>query len=53
MTDELETIKKISAYIEQRKAEGATDDELEKHYEDLLSIQTNYYLGELLGDDDE
>lgn len=53
MTDELETIKKIAAYIDQRKAEGATNDELDKLYEDLLSIQTNYYLGELLGDDDE
>jgi hypothetical protein len=53
MSDELETIKKISAYIEQRKASGATEEELDKHYEDLLSLQTNYYLGELLGDKDE
>ncbi len=53
MSGELEAIQKTIAYIEQRKASGATEEELDKHYEDLLSLQTNYYLGELLGDDDE
>lgn len=53
MDDELRVIKEFTAYIDKRLAEGATQAELDKLYEDLHSLQENYYLGELLGEDDE
>jgi hypothetical protein len=50
MDDELRVIKEFTAYIDLRLAQGATQAELDKLYEDLHSLQENYYLGELLGD---
>ena len=53
MDAEFEEIKRFIAYIEKNKLEGATQAELDKLYDDLHSLQENYYLGELLGEDDE
>lgn len=53
MDSEFEEIKRFVAFIEKRYAEGASAAEVEKLYEDLHSLQQNYYLGQLLGDDDE
>lgn len=52
MDVELENIYRLIAFIEDLKNKGATENDLEKHYDDLQSLQSNYYIGKLLGEDD-
>ena len=49
--EELEAIISFTKYIDKRMYEGASVEELDKLYEDLHSLQQNYYLGELLGEE--
>ena len=51
--DEYAKLKDFAAFIDKRLAEGASEQELDKLYDDMHSLQQNYYLGMLLGDDNE
>jgi hypothetical protein len=49
--EELKAIIEFTRFIDKRLADGASMEELDKLYEDLHSLQENYYLGELLGEE--
>ena len=49
--EELNAIIEFTRFIDKRLADGASMEELDKLYEDLHSLQENYYLGELLGEE--
>ena len=49
--EELESIIGFTKFIDKRLAEGASEEELDKLYEDLHALQQDYYLGELLGEE--
>ena len=53
MDSELQKIHNLIVFIEDLKSKGATEDKLEKHYDDLQSLQSNHYIGTLFGEDDE
>lgn len=50
MTDEEEkkTIVRLEEYINHRMSAGATEQELDKLFDDLTSLKMNYYTGQLL-----
>ena len=48
---ELQAIIGFTKFIDKRLAEGASHEELDRLYEDLHSLQQNYNLGELLGEE--
>lgn len=50
--NEKATIKNMLDFIDKRIAEGATETELDKLYDDLQSIQMNCYVGDLFEEDE-
>ena len=50
LDEELALIHKIIAVIEERRAAGAPESEIDKLEDDLQGLQTNYYLGRLFED---
>lgn len=48
--NEKEAIERLQAFIDRRINEGASKEELDKIYDDLMDLKQNYYVGELFSD---
>lgn len=51
MDKELKAIQRLQEYIDKRISAGASEEELDKLYDDINSLKQNYLLGELLGEE--
>lgn len=47
---ELEAIKRLQTYIARRITEGASMEEVDKLYDEINQLKSNYYIGQLFSE---